>query len=104
MICYDLASPARLLPLIQSPSGWRLSFCSLEFCFVSDGYATAFCMQVMRSNHGDEYIITELNPVEWTPHDTPKVKNLIVHYIFYCVSDAVTLICCSFVGSLFKDA
>ncbi|RXH83987.1 hypothetical protein DVH24_026886 [Malus domestica] len=28
---------------------------------------------VMRSNHGDEYIITELNPVEWTPHDTPKI-------------------------------
>ncbi|CAL9017015.1 unnamed protein product [Prunus brigantina] len=28
---------------------------------------------VMRSNHGDEYIITELNPVEWTPNDSPKI-------------------------------
>ncbi|BFG29078.1 hypothetical protein CerSpe_153520 [Prunus speciosa] len=28
---------------------------------------------VMRSNHGNEYIITELNPVEWTPNDSPKI-------------------------------
>ncbi|VVA16578.1 PREDICTED: DJ-1 [Prunus dulcis] len=28
---------------------------------------------VMRSNHGDEYIITELNPVGWTPNDSPKI-------------------------------
>ncbi|XP_009342289.2 protein DJ-1 homolog B-like [Pyrus x bretschneideri] len=28
---------------------------------------------VMRSNHGDEYVITELNPVEWTASDSPKI-------------------------------
>uniref|UniRef100_A0A2N9EXU3 DJ-1/PfpI domain-containing protein n=1 Tax=Fagus sylvatica TaxID=28930 RepID=A0A2N9EXU3_FAGSY len=27
---------------------------------------------VMRSNHADEYVITELNPVEWTFDDCPK--------------------------------
>jgi len=27
----------------------------------------------MRSNHGDEYAITELNPVEWTFVDCPKI-------------------------------
>uniref|UniRef100_A0A2N9I144 DJ-1/PfpI domain-containing protein n=1 Tax=Fagus sylvatica TaxID=28930 RepID=A0A2N9I144_FAGSY len=28
---------------------------------------------VMRSNHADEYVITELNPVEWTFDDCPKI-------------------------------
>jgi hypothetical protein len=30
--------------------------------------------QVMRSNHGEEYTIRELNPVEWTFDDCPKVS------------------------------
>ncbi|XP_008222086.1 PREDICTED: protein DJ-1 homolog B-like [Prunus mume] len=28
---------------------------------------------VMHSNHRDEFIITELNPVEWTPNDSPVI-------------------------------
>ncbi|XP_030930215.1 protein DJ-1 homolog B [Quercus lobata] len=32
-----------------------------------------FVPLVMRSNHGDEYAITELNPVEWTFDDCPKI-------------------------------
>ncbi|XP_024157665.1 protein DJ-1 homolog B [Rosa chinensis] len=28
---------------------------------------------VMRSNHGDEYIITERNPMKWTFTDSPKI-------------------------------
>ncbi|KAF5478572.1 hypothetical protein F2P56_005120 [Juglans regia] len=28
---------------------------------------------VMRSNHGDEYTVRELNPVEWTFNDCPKI-------------------------------
>ncbi|KAK9152988.1 hypothetical protein Sjap_000468 [Stephania japonica] len=28
---------------------------------------------VMRSNHGDEYTVTELNPVQWTFNDTPQI-------------------------------
>ena len=35
--------------------------------------------QVMRSNHADEYVITELNPVEWTFDDCPKVKLVLMH-------------------------
>ena len=30
--------------------------------------------QVMRSNHGEDYTIRELNPVEWTFDDCPKVS------------------------------
>ncbi|KAK9132050.1 hypothetical protein Scep_011578 [Stephania cephalantha] len=28
---------------------------------------------VMRSNHGDDYTVTELNPVQWTFNDTPQI-------------------------------
>ncbi|KAK9150481.1 hypothetical protein Syun_008790 [Stephania yunnanensis] len=28
---------------------------------------------VMRSNHGDDYTVTELNPVRWTFNDTPQI-------------------------------
>lgn len=28
----------------------------------------------MRPNPGDEYIIKELNPMEWTFNDSPKVR------------------------------
>ncbi|BBH01676.1 hypothetical protein Prudu_012019 [Prunus dulcis] len=31
---------------------------------------------VTRSNHGDEYIITELNPVEWTPNDSQRFPQV----------------------------
>lgn len=32
------------------------------------------CIQVMRPNHGDEYTVLELNPMEWTFDSCPKVK------------------------------
>ena len=46
---------------------------------------------VMRSNHRDEYVITELNSVEWTASDSPKV-NFLYSYPFYCTLHAVTLL------------
>ena len=47
-------------------------------------------IQVMRPNHGDEYDVLELNPMEWTFDNCPKVKFFWCSFLnvfpicFYC--------------------
>lgn len=46
----------------------------------------------MRSNHGDEYTVRELNPVEWKFDDCPKARLwLLFIFLAVCIVQAMLI-------------